>query len=243
MGAILAKQIKTEVVIVGGSAIEVYTSGAYVSGDVSLVGERGSIVSALERWGFCREGRRWSRSDLEQWVDPVGRYYTGDVRKLREVSTPYGMVRLASVEDLIAKRLIEVKVWPRAGTAMFDQAVALATEYDEDVDWDYVTRVTRRERADDLVAELRHRVARTRQPVRARLDTPRKASRARGGLTAGGDGRGFRGAAHGAVRKGGERAPPRPRRRGGRPRAPRTPGRPAGTRSTAASRPRGRPRT
>ncbi|MGI0128864.1 MAG: hypothetical protein ACREDE_11205 [Thermoplasmata archaeon] len=162
LGAVLSKEIAADVVIVGGSAIEVYTSGKYVSGDIDVVGERGLIISALERWGFRRHGRLWSRSDLELWVDPVGRNYTGDVRRLREVSTPYGPVRLASVEDLIAKRVIEVKVWPRTGTEMFDQAVALATEYDEDVDWDYVTLVAKRERADDLVAELRRRVARTR---------------------------------------------------------------------------------
>lgn len=159
LGALLEKETSVRVVIVGGSAIEVYTSGMYVSGDLDLVGERGSIILALERWGFRREGRLWSRSDLELWVDPVGRDYTGDVRRLRQVSTPYGPVRLASVEDLIAKRLIEVKVWPRAGTEMFDQAVALAAEYDEDVDWEYITLVAKRERADDLVPELRRRIA------------------------------------------------------------------------------------
>ena len=161
-GALLAKEAAIDVVIVGGSAIEVYTSGLYVSGDVDLVGERDSIISALERWGFDREGRLWSRSDLRLWVDPVGRDYSGDVRRLREVSTPYGPVRLASVEDLIAKRLIEVKVWPRATSEMFDQAVALAAEYDEEVDWSYIAAVAKRERADDLVPELRRRIARTR---------------------------------------------------------------------------------
>lgn len=162
LGALLRKETAVDVVIVGGSAIEVYTNGMYVSGDIDVVGERRSIISALERWGFHREGRLWARPDLELWLDPVGRGYTGDVRKLREVSTPYGPVRLASVEDLIAKRLIEAKVWPRAGTEMFDQAIALAAEYGDDVDWDYVTLVAKRERADDLVLELRRRAARTR---------------------------------------------------------------------------------
>jgi hypothetical protein len=132
----------------------------YVSGDIDLVGGRQAIISALERWGFHREGRLWSRSDLRLWADPVGPHYIGDVRRLREVSTPYGPVRLASVEDLIAKRLIEVKVWPQRGThELFDQAVALATEYREDIDWNYVTLVAKREGAGDLVPELRSRIA------------------------------------------------------------------------------------
>lgn len=156
-GALLAREAKTNIVIVGGSAIEVYTSGKYVSGDIDLVGDRKSISSSLERWGFRREGRLWSRPEFELWVDPVGMYYTGDERRLREVTTPYGRVRLASVEDLIAKRLIETKVWPRGGTELFDQAVALATEYSNEIDWDYVTKVAERDQAEDLVPELRRR--------------------------------------------------------------------------------------
>lgn len=161
-GALIAKESAVDVVIVGGSAIEIYTSGLYVSGDVDLVGERNALIQTLEQWGFRRDGRLWSRPDLQLWVDPVGRYYAGDARRLREVSTPYGSVRLASVEDLIAKRLIEVKVWPRAGNEMLGQAVALAAEYGTDVDWEYITGVARREHADDLVPELRRRVTRSR---------------------------------------------------------------------------------
>lgn len=159
LGAILGGQIRSEIVIVGGSAIEVYTSGRYVSGDVDLVGERRRIIEAVEGWGFRREGRLWSRPDFELWIDPVGGHYTGEVRRLRQVSTPYGLVRLASVEDLIAKRLIETKVWPREDRELFEQAVALAAEYQEEIDWEYVARVARRDGAEDLVPELRRRIA------------------------------------------------------------------------------------
>lgn len=126
LGALLAREARTDIVIVGGSAIEVYTRGKFVSEDLDLAGERAAVVRALEDWGFRREGRLWSRPDLRLWVDPVGQYYTGGARRLGEVSTPYGPVRLASVEDLIAKRLIEIKVRPGGGSALFDQAVALA---------------------------------------------------------------------------------------------------------------------
>ncbi len=169
MGALLATEAATEIVIVGGSAIEIYSSGMYVSADIDLVGERPSIIKALERWGFRREGRLWSRPDLGLWVDPVGRFYTGDVGRLRVVSTPYGSVRLASVEDLIAKRLIETKVWPRGGTELLDQAVALAAEYQDEIDWDYTRRVAAGDGAEDLIPELRRRLA----PARTRTRTPR----------------------------------------------------------------------
>ncbi len=169
LGALLAKEAATEIVIVGGSAIEIYSSAMYVSEDLDLVGERPSIIRVLERWGFRREGRLWSRSDLRLWVDPVGKDYTGDVRKLCKVSTPYGSVRLASVEDLIAKRLIETKVWPQAGTKLFHQALALAAEYQREIDWNYVTCVAGQDGAGGLVRELRRRLL----PSRARSRAPR----------------------------------------------------------------------
>jgi len=159
-GAILGTELGQLVVIVGGSAIEVYTSGWYVSGDIDLVGERNAVIEILERWEFKKHGRLWSRDDLGVWVDAVGRDYTGDTRKLLEVTTPFGKVKLASVEDLIAKRLIETKVWPRGGTELFDQALALASEYDGQIDWEYVTKVATRDLAGDLVPELRRRVVR-----------------------------------------------------------------------------------
>lgn len=157
-GALLAREAETVIVIVGGSAIEVYTSGRYVSSDLDLVGARDSIIPTLEVWGFQREGRLWYRRDLELWIDPVGRTYTGDERRLRRVSTPYGPVFLASVEDLIAKRLIEIKVWPRGSTSLFEQAIALASEYSDAIDWEYVRSVARRDGAEDLVPELRRRI-------------------------------------------------------------------------------------
>lgn len=159
-GAILAREAKTDTVIVGGSAIEIYTSGSYVSSDVDLVGDRPSMIRVLEQWGFRREGRLWSRPDLELWVDPVGKNYTGDIRRLRVVSTPYGPVRLASVEDLIAKRLIETKVWPHGVMELFGQAIALAAEYQNEIDWEYIVRVAGHDGAEDLVSEVRRRLLR-----------------------------------------------------------------------------------
>jgi hypothetical protein len=158
-GALLSDEVGGALVIVGGSAIEVYTTGKYVSGDIDIVGDRKAIINGLERWGFRPAGRLWSRPELELWIDPVGSEYTGDERRLRTVTTPYGPVRLASVEDLIAKRLIETKVWPKGGTDLFDQALALAAEYDQEIDWPYVTKVARKDLADDLIPELRRRVA------------------------------------------------------------------------------------
>jgi len=167
----LAAMLRTEtggrVVVVGGSAIEVYTSDAYVSADLDLVGDRDRLIDTLERWGFKKSGRLWSTAALEVWVDPVGSTYDGDQARLGEVVTPFGPVQLASVEDLIGKRLIEAKVWPGSSVWAFDQAMMLAAEFEKDMDWEYTTKVASREGAGDLVPELRRRLRR-----RARASGP-----------------------------------------------------------------------
>lgn len=162
LGALLQRESKQDVVIVGGSAIQVYSNDTYVSGDVDIVGDRNKVIALLEQWGFAKESRFWSHPRLDLLVDPVDSYYNGDSRLLVTVSTRFGPVRLASVEDLIAKRLVEVRVWARGGKELFDQALVLAAEFYERIDWDYVVSVAKRDGAVDLVTELRQRADKLR---------------------------------------------------------------------------------
>jgi hypothetical protein len=59
-GAVLAREariVRGRLVIVGGSAIEIYTRGGYVSGDIDIVADRDRVRPVLEAWGFRHEGR------------------------------------------------------------------------------------------------------------------------------------------------------------------------------------------
>jgi len=46
-----------DMVVVGGSAMEIYTEGAYVSGDIDICAPRDPTVSVLTAWGFKKPGR------------------------------------------------------------------------------------------------------------------------------------------------------------------------------------------
>src|SRR5262249_28301412 len=49
-------------VLVGGAAVELYTKGAYTSGDFDFVGGvPAAVAEQLETEGFHREGRHWIR--------------------------------------------------------------------------------------------------------------------------------------------------------------------------------------
>jgi excisionase family DNA binding protein len=56
-------------VIVGGCAVQYYTSGDYRTVDIDLVGASEPVAQVLESWGFLREGRHWYDSDLKLAVE------------------------------------------------------------------------------------------------------------------------------------------------------------------------------
>jgi hypothetical protein len=157
-GALLASETGSEVIVVGGSAIEVYTRGGYVSGDIDVVGEEERIQRVLKHWGFHKDGRLWIRRDWKIAMDIVGRHYTGDRTRTRELSTPYGRVRIAGVEDLIAKRLASAKHWTLPGDVT--QAAQLLAGFHDEIDWKYLQEVATRYEVTDLLLELRKKVER-----------------------------------------------------------------------------------
>lgn len=160
-GALLAKESKTEIEIVGGSAIEIYlSSDRYVSQDVDLVGRRDRIAPVLHRWGFRQvEGRSqrvyWLKKEIGL-IDIVG---TGDRSGMRprRIETPYGPVLVSAVEPLIVRRLL--RAHRESSKDMFDQAVSLSKQ--ANIDWEYVDTMSRYEGTGQLMKRLR----KARSPV------------------------------------------------------------------------------
>lgn len=140
-------------IVVGGSAIEIYTEGAYVSGDIDIVGRAEKILPVLKEWGFQKEGRTWYQKDWKMVVDVLSREYRGDWEHTQVLSTPYGRVRLAAIEDLLVSRLISAKWWRIPDDVR--HAELLAAKYGDVIDWEYVTDHAKREQVEDLLAELR----------------------------------------------------------------------------------------
>jgi hypothetical protein len=147
-----------EFFVVGGSAIEIYTVGEYSSGDIDIVSSRiDRLRGVLKSWTFERAGRVWINQELGVVVDLVGYPYTGDFEKTTIMTTPYGPVRLAAIEDLLVKRLISTKFWKQEGD--FDQAKLLAVQFSDRIDWSYVEQFAQREEVSDLLALIRGAMA------------------------------------------------------------------------------------
>ena len=161
LGALLSEAAGEPAVVVGGSAIEVYTSGGYVSSDIDVVVNRSKAASAIESWGFTRTGRFWWRGDWRIGIDLVGDDYKGSRRRIQTVDTPYGPAWLAGIEDLLMKRLAELKYWqnpPDRQRALAVQAEMLLAEGRDRLDEEYLAFLARRDGVVDVLADLRQRV-------------------------------------------------------------------------------------
>ena len=125
----LGRERGIELVVVGGSAIELLTDGAYVSGDLDLclanpptipLRLRQEIMGELSAVGGPRS---WQVAGM--FVDLLGSLETLARTPLRRVAGPYGMVRLAQPEELLVERVL-VSVYPQPFPPARDCARKLA---------------------------------------------------------------------------------------------------------------------
>jgi hypothetical protein len=158
-GALLALEsgVGDRLVIVGGSAVEIYlTPALYTSQDIDVVGDRAALEPVLARWGFSRAVGRdrrvyWIKKGFGQ-VDLVG---TQDRSGLppRPWPTPFGRVMVGSIEYLIVGRLMRSTREERP--ELFHQAELLAKRYRKRLDWSYIRVLSKRERVLPLYEQLR----------------------------------------------------------------------------------------
>lgn len=136
-----------ELVVVGGSAIELLTEGAYASGDLDLchTGQatlplrlRQEIMGLL---GAKGGPRNWEVAGM--FVDLLGAVESFSRTPFRRLEGPYGPVLLMKPEDLLVERVL-VSVYPEKDTvaeACARELAALALKGALQMDWNEVLRI------------------------------------------------------------------------------------------------------
>ena len=140
-----------EPIVVGGSAIEFYTDGAYMSGDTDICWtggrnptpeERGEIMSQIP--GGQRKGTRsWVIAGL--WLDLLGELTTYGNNKHTVMETPNGEVVMLTVEELLAERVFAARKWTGFNAHDDDCAkklMACILTRQIACDWDEVNRIS-----------------------------------------------------------------------------------------------------
>lgn len=144
------RQRSIELVVVGGSAIEFYTDGAYVSGDIDmclLAPARLSVRLRQElmgRLGAKGGPRSWEVAG--QYVDILGEVETLARTPFTELQAPYGLVKLVSPEDLLVERVL-VSIYPERfepAEAAARKLIAVALSGQVEMDWDEARRLAER---------------------------------------------------------------------------------------------------
>lgn len=139
-----------ELVVVGGSAIEILTDGAYTSGDLDFchtnrpglpLRQRQELMGLLNAKG---DPRSWEVAGM--FVDLLGAAESYANTPYRRVQGPYGEVRLMKPEDLLVERIL-VSFYPERSEAMRKGAksfLAVILRGGVLVDWNEVRRLANR---------------------------------------------------------------------------------------------------
>jgi hypothetical protein len=98
-------------VLVGGAAVELYTLGAYTTGDVDLVGSvTPSVAQLLKESGFKRHGRHWLHEPAQIFVEFPASVLDPGERAWR-IEVAGREVHIISAEDLLIDRLGSWEYW------------------------------------------------------------------------------------------------------------------------------------
>lgn len=101
----------SEPVLVGGAAVELYTGGAYTTGDLDLVGTVSPrAAKVLAASGFRRRGRHWVHEEGQVFLEfPSSSLHEGE--KAVRYAAGRQSVLVVTAEDLIAERLAAWQHW------------------------------------------------------------------------------------------------------------------------------------
>lgn len=136
-----------ELVLVGGSAIEAYTEGAYTSGDIDLCIANGASLDLRKRQELMSplkaEGgpRSWRVAGL--FVDILGALESSARSPRRKLAAPYGPVELLPPEELLVERVL-ISVYPQSHPPAHETArklAAVALQGRLEMNWDEVRRL------------------------------------------------------------------------------------------------------
>lgn len=158
-------------ILVGGAAVELFTDGGYVTGDLDFVGSvPASVAAKLRDVGFRRQGRHWAHEEEQIFLELPGERLEPQEPAVERVVGPW-TVQIVSPEGLLVDRLAAAKFW-RSET---DAANALLLLQSDRIRWR--PRVLRRLARELEVADELSRLRRFARRLQGRRPTDEEVRR------------------------------------------------------------------
>lgn len=148
-------------IVVGGSAVLVYSLGGHLTQDIDLVvadNHRQLVKDVLTKMGFqhTKGQRHWYHTALDLALEMPSDELAGSWEKVTTVEIGDSEIYLIGVEDILVDRLCSAKHWKYDRDEA--QAISLLSIYGERLDWDYLEKRAREELVYDKLEELKTRV-------------------------------------------------------------------------------------
>lgn len=145
----LAREFANELVIVGGSAVEFYTAASYMTKDIDFIAKDDFQISKImTSLGFSlSEGYTWFHQDTSVVVEFPKPPLLGDINRVTEVKTEYGVAKIIGVEDIILDRLKGREFWQDNNEL---PEMMLFSHY-ASIDFEYLRRQAKFELVEDVL--------------------------------------------------------------------------------------------
>jgi len=141
---------KQSIFLVGGQAVETYTAGQFLTGDIDVTtSDSATTQKVLKSLGFEEIGMIWLNKPLGIAFHIVGYFPPERSRTIRV--GPY-KARIVGVEELILDRLSAAKFWNIP--ADYEKAKVLYDNFEKQLDKDYLREIAKKKKVDDLLLRI-----------------------------------------------------------------------------------------
>lgn len=140
-------------VLVGGSAVALYTAGNYASQNIDLCYSSPRLDDALLPEGFRKDGRYWVHEELDILVECPG---SDRPERVLDVELKNGAhVYVSSIEDMIVDRLCACVFWQSPSDGEWARLMLASDTEEFPIDWEYLEKRAAQENVAEQLRRIR----------------------------------------------------------------------------------------
>lgn len=151
-----------DIILTGGSAVEFYTAGNYMTGDMDFhVRENSQKEEIMRELGFSGQGRNFYLEDA--YVEFISTEYMGSKDRALIQKNEFGTLKIIGLEDILLDRIRGAKFWDDATPVYEEWAIALVYDNYDRVDWKYLKENATKTECNDVLKHICNRVLKQRR--------------------------------------------------------------------------------